>query len=66
MTALQVPEKDRRRWDLVALVIEPLPRVGPFRLEEGRRAFETARGAARRALGAEIWGGEVRVAGGSL
>ena len=50
----------------MALVIEPLPRVGPFRLEEGRRAFETARGAARRALGAEIWGGEVRVAGGSL
>jgi NTE family protein len=39
-----------RREGLTALVIPGLPRVGPFRLEEGARAFEVARRAAREAL----------------
>jgi NTE family protein len=38
------------RNSLVALVIEALPRVGPFRLEQGPRAFDGARRAAREAL----------------
>ncbi len=38
------------RPNLVALVIRGLPRVGPFRLEEGRRARAHARHATRRAL----------------
>jgi NTE family protein len=38
------------RPGLLALVIEGLPRVGPFRLPEGARAFEAARAATRRAL----------------
>lgn len=39
-----------RRAGLCALVIEPLPRLGPFRLGEGRLAYETARRATRAAL----------------
>jgi NTE family protein len=39
-----------RRAGLCALVIEPLPRLGPFRLAEGRRAYELARAATRAAL----------------
>lgn len=39
-----------RRAGLCALVIEPLPRLGPFRLAEGRRAYELARSATRAAL----------------
>jgi len=45
--ALDVPS----RPGLTALVIRDLPRVGPFRLEQGIRAFEAARKAARVALG---------------
>jgi NTE family protein len=44
--ALAVPA----RPGMVTLVIRDLPRVGPFRLPEGRRAFAHARAAARRAL----------------
>jgi len=44
--ALEVP----RRPGLSALVIEDLPRVGPFRLAEGPRALERALAATRRAL----------------
>lgn len=44
--ALAIP----RRPGLVPLVIEDLPRVGPFTLHEGARAFEVARRAARAAL----------------
>jgi NTE family protein len=55
--SLAVPE----RADLTALVIERLPRVGPFQLEEGPRAFEAARAAAREALGRAIEGGAVHV-----
>lgn len=38
------------RAGLVALVIEGLPRLGPFRLEQGSHAFESARESTRRAL----------------
>lgn len=44
--ALLIP----RRPGLVPLVIDALPRVGPFRLQEGARAFEAARKGARAAL----------------
>jgi NTE family protein len=44
--SMEVPS----RPGLVAVVIDGLPRVGPFRLEQGPRAFEAARRAARLAL----------------
>lgn len=44
--ALRIP----RRPGLVPLVFHDLPRVGPFRLQEGARAFDVARRAARAAL----------------
>jgi NTE family protein len=49
---------------MMALVIEALPRVGPFRLGEGARAFEIARRAAREALDRPVSGSAVRVPGG--
>ncbi len=49
-----------RRPDLVALVLEDLPRSGPFRLEHGRRALRAAREATERALDRPIEGGVVR------
>ena len=49
-----------RRADLVALVLEDLPRSGPFRLEQGRRAMELAREATARALDRPIVDGLVR------
>ncbi len=55
--SLEIP----RRPDLTALVIAELPRVGPFRLEHGPKAFEAAREAARRALDRPIEGGVVRI-----
>ncbi len=39
-----------RRPELVSLVIADLPRSGPFKLDQGRRAFEQARTATARAL----------------
>lgn len=50
--ALAIP----RRPGLVPLVIDALPRVGPFRLHEGARAFEAARRGARAALDRPIAG----------
>jgi hypothetical protein len=47
---MQIPE----RAGLVAMVIESLPRVGPYRLGEGVRALSAARAATRRALDAPI------------
>ena len=47
---MQIPE----RAGLVAMVIESLPRVGPYRLGEGVRALAAAREATRRALDAPI------------
>ncbi len=43
-----------RRTGMAALVIEGLPRSGPFRLETGPRAFEHARRAMREALGRTV------------
>lgn len=45
-TSMAVPSRPGLR----ALVIEGLPRLGPFRLGEGMRAFEAARQATHRAL----------------
>jgi NTE family protein len=50
-----------RRPDLVTLVIEELPRSGPFRLDAGRRALELAREATERALDQPVIDGVVRV-----
>jgi NTE family protein len=58
--ALKLPE----RPETVSLVIEDLPRSGPFRLENGRRALTLAREAALRALDAPIVSGVVRVRAG--
>jgi len=57
--SLAVPERD----GMAALVIERLPRVGPFRLPEGARAFDIAARAAKEALSREVDGREVRMPG---
>lgn len=44
--ALRIPQ----RSGLVTLVVDDLPRVGPFRLPEGAKAFAAARAGARAAL----------------
>jgi NTE family protein len=44
--SMKVPERE----GLLALVLGDLPRVGPFRLEQGPRAFAAAARAARQAL----------------
>lgn len=49
-----------RRPGMVTVVLDGLPRSGPFRLEEGRRAFRQARLAMRRALDQTIAGDLVR------
>jgi len=51
------------RADMTALVIERLPRVGPFRLPEGIRAFDIAAVAAREALDKPIDSNAVRMPG---
>ncbi|MDQ3035554.1 MAG: patatin-like phospholipase family protein [Myxococcota bacterium] len=51
--ALEIP----RREGLSALVIDELPRVGPYRLHEGMRAMRAARMGTRRALGRRIGDG---------
>lgn len=56
--SLEIP----RRESLVTLVVEDLPRVGPFRLEAGRLAFDRARTATRTALDRPIEAGVVRIA----
>lgn len=50
-----------RRPGMVTLVLDGLPRSGPFKLEAGHRALELARSATRRALDAVIVDGVVRV-----
>lgn len=57
--ALRIPRRD----GLVTLVVDPLPRVGPFKLHLGPVAFETARRATREALSRAIGSAEVRVRG---
>ena len=49
------------RPGMVTLVIDALPRSGPFRLEAGRRALALAKDATLRALEAPIVDGAVRV-----
>lgn len=44
--ALRPPE----RPDTVSLIVDGLPRLGPFKLQNARRAYEQARAATRRAL----------------
>jgi NTE family protein len=51
-----------RRPAMVTLVLDELPRSGPFRLDAGRRALALAREAMHRALAAPIVDGVVRVA----
>jgi NTE family protein len=53
--SMQIPS----RRGLVALVLGELPRVGPFRLEQGPRAFDAARRAARAALDKRVEGSVV-------
>jgi NTE family protein len=53
-------EPPPRRDGMVALVIDDLPRSGPFKLDAGRRALELARERTARALDADIAGGVVR------
>lgn len=55
--ALKIP----KRAAMTTLVIEELPRSGPFRLDEGRRAFDVARNRAKIALNRPVSAGEVRV-----
>ncbi|HEU4405829.1 MAG TPA: patatin-like phospholipase family protein [Polyangiaceae bacterium] len=47
------------RRGMVSVVLTGLPRPGPFRLDEGRRALEAARRATRRALDRPLGGGVV-------
>ena len=49
-TKLEVP----RRRGMITVVLEGMPRSGPFRLEAGRRAFTAARAATKRALDERI------------
>jgi len=51
-----------RRPGMVTLVLDQLPRSGPFKLDAGRRALALAREATRRALAAPIVDGVVRLA----
>lgn len=50
-----------RRANMVTLVIDDLPRSGPFKLDAGRRALALARAATERALDAPIVDGVVRI-----
>jgi NTE family protein len=50
-----------RRTGMVTLVIDGLPRSGPFRLDAGRRALELARDATLRALDAPVVDDVVRL-----
>lgn len=50
-----------KRPGMVTLVIENLPRSGPFRLDAGRRALELARDRMKRALDAKIVDGLVAI-----
>jgi NTE family protein len=50
-----------RRAGLVALVVDGVARVGPFRLGAGKRAFEQARKSTARALDQKLVDGIVRI-----
>ncbi len=53
------PNPIPNRPGMLTFIIEDLPRSGPFRLHEGRRAFRAAREATKRALDQPIEGGRV-------
>lgn len=55
--AMKIPKRER----MTTIVIEELPRSGPFRLDEGRRAYHVAHARARAALSAKIEKNAVRV-----
>ncbi len=55
------PPAPPRRAGMISLVIDELPRSGPFKLDAGRRALELAREATLRALDAPIVDDVVRV-----
>jgi NTE family protein len=55
--AMTIPQ----RPNMTTLVIEELPRSGPFRLEAGRRAYDVARTQARLALGQKVERSQVRI-----
>ena len=57
--AMRLPE----RPNTVSLLIQRLPRSGPFRLQAGRQAFEHARRATLRALDRPVRDGLVRLCG---
>lgn len=54
--SVQIPERD----GMLTLVLADLPRSGPFKLENGRRAFHAARRQTRRALDLPIEGAILR------
>ncbi|MCS6900081.1 MAG: patatin-like phospholipase family protein [Myxococcales bacterium] len=54
---LRIPSRENLR----VLILHGLPRSGPFRLEEGRRAMNMAYEAARRALDTEFTGSRVEL-----
>lgn len=60
--SLEVPHRPH----MTALVIDALPRVGPFRLEQGIRAFDIGARSAKEALDQPVVGNVVRVAGASV
>ncbi len=49
-----------RRTNMVTLVLDELPRSGPFKLDAGRRALELARTLTERALASDFAGAVVR------
>jgi NTE family protein len=59
-TSLEVPD----RADMTALVIDRLPRLGPFRLERGVHAFDIGAKSTKEALNKPVMGPIVRVPGG--
>lgn len=57
LEGMRVPPRE----DMITLVIDDLPRSGPFKLDLGRRALREARRAARMALDRPIGSGKVHV-----
>jgi len=58
VNALRIPT----RADMVALVVDDLPRANPWRLDAGRQALHAARAATERALDRPVTDGVVRLA----
>jgi NTE family protein len=56
--SLEIPKRD----NMVALVLDGLPRSGPFKLDVGRQAFEAARATTRRAMDTPVTDGRLHLA----